>query len=130
MWGRALARRIADMLWKNQHHRRFTGLKPTPLYTSFVFRAGRRRRSNSLGVKRREAARNPRIEKQEEDKPRQGRRTFILFICNILYAVRRPSGLAFPPPLYPGLRATLWRFTPGYCCFGASGAKKQQVTYL
>jgi hypothetical protein len=33
------------------------------------------------------------------------------------------SGLVLLHLLYPGLRATLWRFTPDYCSICASGAK-------
>jgi hypothetical protein len=36
------------------------------------------------------------------------------------------SGLDLPPLHYPGLRATLWRFTPGYCSISASGAQKNK----
>ena len=60
-------------------------------------------------MKRREAARNPRIEEQEEDKLRQGRQAFILFICNILYAVLRPFRACFsssPLPDRVGARLT------------------------
>ena len=64
-------------------------------------------------MKRREAARNPRIEEQEEDKPRQGRQTFILFICNILHAVGRPSRACFASSPLPGVARHSVALHPG-----------------
>jgi hypothetical protein len=41
---------------------------------------------------------------------------------------RRPCrGFSYYCAQFLGLRAALRRFTPGYCSFGASGAKKQMM---
>jgi hypothetical protein len=67
-------------------------------------------------VKRCEAARNPRIEEQYREKPRQGRQT----------SAAPCRGLIFFLSITRGYAAALRRFTPVYCSVCASGAKKSK----